>query len=150
MISTETEFFERKFTLKLSVKGPKEITGKDIEGSDGVEVVNTDHYLGYLSDKKLDMEMTVEEGYGYSLSEDRDIEELGTIPTDAIFTPIQRVNYAVRATRVGRRTNLDELVLEIWTNGSISPKDALDQTAKILAAYFTQQSVWSLVLWYRE
>jgi len=129
---------KKSATLKLSVKGPKEITGKDIEGSDGVEVVNTDHYLGYLSDKKLDMEMTVEEGYGYSLSEDRDIEELGTIPTDAIFTPIQRVNYAVRATRVGRRTNLDELVLEIWTNGSISPKDALDQTAKILAAYFTQ------------
>ena len=125
-------------TLTLSVKGPAEITGKDVEESDGVEVINKDHYLGYLSDKKLEMEMTVEEGYGYSLAEERDIEELGVIPTDAIFTPIQRVNYAVKATRVGRRTNLDELVLDIWTNGSVSPKEALDETAKILSTYFMQ------------
>lgn len=125
-------------TLKLSVKGPKEVTGADIEETDGVEVMNKDHYLGYLSEKKLEVEMSAEEGYGYSLSEDRSIEQLGTIPTDAIFTPIQRVNYSVRATRVGRRTDLDELVLEIWTNGSVSPKEALDQTAKILSTYFMQ------------
>lgn len=125
-------------TLKISAKGPKEITGKDIEESDGVEVVNKDHYLGYLSDKKLEMEMTVEEGFGYSLSEERDIKELGVIPTDAIFTPILRVNYSVKATRVGRRTNLDELILDIWTNGSISPKESLDETAKILSTYFMQ------------
>ncbi len=125
-------------TLKISVKGPKEITGKDVEETDGVEVMNKDHYLGYISDKKLEMEMTVEEGYGYSLSEERDIKELGVIPTDAIFTPIQRVNYAVRATRVGRRTNLDELILDVWTNGSISPKEAVDETAKILSTYFMQ------------
>lgn len=124
-------------TLKLSVKGPKEITGADIESSDA-EVVNKDHYLGYLSDKKLEMEMTVEEGYGYSLSEERPTEELGVIPTDAIFTPIQRVNYKVNATRVGRRTNLDELVLEVWTNGSVAPKEAVDETAKILSSYFKQ------------
>ncbi len=129
---------KKSATLKLSVKGPKEITAGDIEASDGVEVINKDHYLGYLSDKKLDMEMTVEEGFGYSLAEERNTEEVGSIPTDAIFTPIQRVNYTVRATRVGRRTNFDELVLEIWTNGSITPKESLDETAKILAAYFTQ------------
>src|SRR5258708_3868252 len=73
-----------------------------------------------------------------SLAEERNSEELGSIPTDAIFTPIKRVNYSVRATRVGRRTNLDELVLEIWSNGSVTPKEALNETSKILAAYFTQ------------
>ncbi len=125
-------------TLKLSVKGPKEITGADVEATDGAEVVNKDHYLGYLSDKKLDMEMTVEEGYGYSLAEERSSSELGVIQTDAIFTPIQRVNYSVRATRVGRRTDMDELVLEIWTNGSVNPKAALDETAKLLSTYFAQ------------
>jgi len=129
---------KKSAVLKLSVKGPKEITGADIEETDGAEVINKNHYLGYLSDKKIDMEMTVEEGLGYSLSEEQETGEFGTIPTDAIFTPIQRVNYSVRATRVGRRTNLDELILEIWTNGSVSPRSALDETAKILAEYFTQ------------
>lgn len=129
---------KKSATLTLSVKGPKEITGADVEASDGVEVVNKDHYLGYLSDKKIEVEMTVEEGYGYSLAEERPVGELGEIPTDAIFTPIQRVNYTVAATRVGRRTDMDELTLEIWTNGSISPKEAMDETAKILASYFTQ------------
>lgn len=124
--------------LKISVKGPKEVTGADVEGVDGAEVINKDHYLGYLSDKKLEVEMTVEEGFGYSLAEERNIEELGVIPTDAIFTPIQRVNYEVNATRVGRRTNLDELVLKIWTNGAIDPKAALDETARILSTYFMQ------------
>ncbi len=125
-------------TLKISVKRPKEITGADIEETDGVEVMNKDHYLGYISEKKFEMEMTVEEGYGYTLAEEREVGEIGVITTDAIFTPIQRVNYKVQATRVGRRTDMDELILEIWTNGSITPKDALDATAKILASYFMQ------------
>ena len=128
---------KKSATLTVSVKGPKEITGADVDG-EGAEIVNKDHYLGYLSDKKLDMEMTVEEGYGYSLSEDRPLAEVGIIPTDAIFTPIQRVNYTVEATRVGRRTNLDKLTLQIWSNGSVNPKEALDETAKILSSYFSQ------------
>ena len=129
---------KKSATLKISVKGPKEITGADVEATDGAEVVNTDHYLGSLSDKKLEMEMTVEEGYGYSLAEERSSTELGVIQTDAIFTPIQRVNYSVRATRVGRRTDMDELVMDVWTNGSVDPKVALDETAKLLSTYFAQ------------
>ncbi len=127
-------------TLKLSVKGTKQITGKDIEEVDGAEVVNKDHYLGSLSgDKaKLELELTVEKGYGYSLSEDRQIESLGVIPTDAVFSPVKRVNYSVESTRVGRMTNMDKLTLQIWTNGSVAPKEALDETAKILASYFKQ------------
>jgi len=127
-------------TIKLSVKGPKKITAEDLELSEDVEVTNKDHYLGYLSDKKakLDVELTVERGLGYSLSEERKLSTVGIIPTDAIFTPVKRVNYEVSATRVGRQTNLDKLTLDIWTNGAVSPREALDESARILASYFTQ------------
>ncbi len=126
--------------IKLSVKGPKEITGKDLELTEDVEVANPNHYIGTLADKKakLEMEMTVERGYGYSLSEERRSSALGVIPTDAIYTPIRRVNFTVSATRVGRQTNLDKLNLSIWTNGVVSPREALDQAAKTLNSYFHQ------------
>jgi DNA-directed RNA polymerase subunit alpha len=126
--------------VKLSVKGSKEITAKDLELPEDVEVVNKDHYLGFLGDKKgkLEMELTVEKGMGYSLADERKIATLGVISTDAVFTPIRRVNYEVSATRVGRQTNLDKLTLQIWTNGVVTPREALDQSAKILASYFFQ------------
>lgn len=127
-------------TVKLSVKGPKEIKASDLELPDDVEVINKDLYLGYLGDKKgkLDMELIVEKGLGYSLAEDRKTSTLGVLPTDAVFTPIKRVNYEVTATRVGRQTNLDRLVLKIWTNGVVKPKEALEVAAKILTSYFSQ------------
>jgi len=125
--------------VRLSVKGPAAITAKDLEVSEDVEVVNGDHYIGTIDKKgKLDIEFTVERGYGYSLSEERRSNALGVIPTDAIYTPIRRVNFSVSATRVGRQTNLDKLTLQIWTNGVISPKDALDQAARTLTSYFHQ------------
>lgn len=127
-------------TVKLSVKGPKKITAADIETSEAIEIINKDHYLGSLADKKskVEMELTVEKGYGYSLAEERKLNTLGVISTDAIFTPVRRVNYSVEATRVGRQTNLDKLILHIWTNGTISPRDALTESAKILSSYFLQ------------
>lgn len=127
-------------TLMLSVKGPKEITAGDIEAPDGVEIVNSDHYIGHLGDKKgkLEMELTIEKGFGYSLAEERRVNTLGVITTDAIFTPVQRVNSVVEATRVGRQTNLDKLILSVWTNGVVTPREALDEAAKILASYFFQ------------
>src|SRR3990167_285925 len=127
-------------TVTLSVKGPKEITAKDLELPEDVEVVNKDHYLGFLSDKKakLDMELTVERGMGYSLADERKIATLGIIPTDAVFTPIRRVNYEISATRVGRQTNLDKLTMKIWTNGVVTPKEALEEAGRILASYFSQ------------
>lgn len=127
-------------TIKLSVSGPKKITAASLDLPEDVEVVNKDHYLGYLSDKKakLDMELTVERGLGYSLAEERKISTVGVIPTDAIFTPVKRVNYEVSATRVGRQTNLDKLNLQIWTNGAVSPRAALEEAARILASYFSQ------------
>ncbi|MEM4259575.1 MAG: DNA-directed RNA polymerase subunit alpha [Candidatus Pacearchaeota archaeon] len=127
-------------TIKLSIKGPKKITAQDLELPEDVEVVNKDQYIGTLADKKakLDMELTVERGLGYSIAEDRKISTVGVIPTDAIFTPVRRVNYEVSATRVGRQTNLDKLTLQIWTNGTVAPREALNEAGRILSSYFSQ------------
>lgn len=127
-------------TVKLSVKGPKEITAADLDIPEDIEVINKDHYLGNFSDKKgkLDVELTVERGFGYSLAEERKVSTLGVMPIDAIFTPIKRVNYEVSATRVGRQTNYDKLTMQIWTNGVVKPREALDSAAKLLSSYFLQ------------
>lgn len=127
-------------TVKLEVRGPKEVTGKDVEVPDGVEIVNPDHSIGHLSDKKakLDIDMTVEKGYGYSLSEERKIGTVGVIATDAVFSPVVRVNYIVEATRVGRQTNLDKLVMQVWTNGAITPREAITDASRMLSSYFMQ------------
>lgn len=127
-------------TIKLSKKGAGEITAGDLEETDGVEVINKDQYLGSLSgkDAKLEMELTVERGLGYALAEESKSSTVGVIATDAIFTPIRRVTYNVEATRVGRQTNLDKLILKVWTNGTVDPKAALEQAAQILTASFQQ------------
>lgn len=126
--------------MTLSKVGPGEITGADIESTDGVELVNKDHYLGSLSDKKskIDIEFTVEKGYGYSLAEERKSTTVGVIPIDAIYSPIVKVNYRVEQTRVGRQTNFDKLILEIWTDGTLDPKAALEYASKILVHQFVQ------------
>jgi DNA-directed RNA polymerase subunit alpha len=127
-------------TVRLSAKGETEVKASDFELPENVEVSDGEHYICTLTDKKakLEMELTVEKGFGYSLTEERKIGTLGVIPTDAIYTPIRRVNYTVEATRVGRQTNLDKLVLQIWTNGTIGPREALNDAAKMLASYFFQ------------
>lgn len=127
-------------TISLLVKGPKDVTSSDLELAENVEVVGENQYLCSISDKKakLEMELTVEKGFGYSLSEERRATALGVILVDAVFTPVRRVNYEVSATRVGRQTNLDKLTLRIWTNGTVKPKEALEEAAKILASYFFQ------------
>ena len=126
--------------LTLSKKGPGEVRGSDIEGSSGVVIVNPDVVLGTLTDKKasIDMEMTAEKGFGYVSSDEKKVDEIGRIPVSAFFSPITRVNYRVEATRVGRITNFDKLIMEIWTDGTILPLDALKQSAKILVSYFFQ------------
>lgn len=126
--------------LELSVKGPKKITAQDIQTPPEAEIVNQDLYLGELADKKatLSAEMTAEKGYGYSLAEERKTETLGLIPLDATFTPVIRVNFRVEATRFGRMTNLDKLILEIWTDETIASPEALKEAAKTLVAHFMQ------------
>ena len=127
-------------TVKLSVKGTKKITAADLEATDGVEIVDKEQYIGSLSgdEAKLDMELTVEKGYGFSLAEERRSTALGVMTTDAVFTPVRRVTYEVSATRVGRRTDLDKLTVKVWTNGTVDPKDSLMHAAKLLSAYFMQ------------
>lgn len=129
-----------KATIRLDVSGPGEVTAADITPDANVEIVNSDLYLGSLADKKskLTAEMTVEKGYGYSLAEERKTDIIGLIPLDATFTPVVRVNYRQEATRVGRQTNLDRLIIEIWTDGTITPLESLKQAAKILVSYFLQ------------
>ncbi|GAG47080.1 unnamed protein product, partial [marine sediment metagenome] len=105
----------------LEANGPGEVKAGDIKTPAGVKIVNKNLQLASLADKKakLNMKMWINPGYGYSPAEERKSTTLGIISIDAIFTPIIRVNYKVEATRVGRRTDFDKLVLEIWTNGTI-------------------------------
>lgn len=131
---------EKPIKLTISVQGPKTITAANIETPPEAEIVNKDLYLGSLADKKsrLEAEMTAERGYGYSLAEERDTGTIGLIPLDGTFTPVTRVNYKVETARLGRMANLDRLIMEIWTDGTIEPKKALEEAAKILVDHFLQ------------
>jgi len=126
--------------LTLDVSGPREVKAVDIKTPAKVEIINKDQVLGSLANKKnrLKAEMVVESGFGYSPAEERKSEKLGVISIDASFSPIRRVNYKVEATRVGRRTDLDRLIFEITTDGTIKPSEALKNSANILVAYFNQ------------
>lgn len=127
-------------TMTLSKKGPGEVHASDIEAPAGVRIVNPELVLGTLADKKasLDMTLSAERGFGYVSVDEKHIEEIGRIPMDALFSPVSRVNYRVEATRVGRMTNLDKLVMEVWTDGTILPMDAIRAATKILVSYFLQ------------
>lgn len=127
-------------TLHLSAQGPGEVKASQIQTPPQVTIINKDTVLATLVDKKtsLEVELLVERGTGYSPVEERMPDQPGIIPIDATFTPIRRVAYRVEATRVGRRTDLDRLILEIETDGTIKPKEALEQTAKLLESYFKQ------------
>ena len=129
-----------KGKVTLSVKGPKKVVGSDFDLAENIEIVNEDHYVASINDKKgrLEMELAVEQGLGYSSVEEQRSTALGVIPTDAVFTPVKRVSYEISATRVGRQTDLDKLILSVWTNGIVSPKEALEEASKILASYFLQ------------
>ncbi|MBI2641869.1 DNA-directed RNA polymerase subunit alpha [Candidatus Roizmanbacteria bacterium] len=128
---------EGPYRLILQVKGVGKVYGKDIEGD--TKVVNKDLYIAEITDAKgkLDIEAIVETGIGYSPSEEREKKEYGFIPVDASFSPVKKVNYSVEAARIGRKSNLDRLVLEVWTDGSIKPSDALRQSAVVLSDYFS-------------
>ena len=131
---------DKPVTVTLSVKGPKKVLARDLEEGEA-EVVNKDLYLGDLTTSRanLSLELTVEPGYGYVTAEEFEgKKEVGTIIVDSLFSPVVRVNYKVEATRVGRMTNLDKLILEIWTDGTITTLAALKETAKTLVSYFLQ------------
>lgn len=124
--------------LKLVKAGAGAVTAADIMESADVEIVNPDQHLMTLDsdDVTVEMDLTVERGVGYLAAERSEQLPIGVIPVDAIFTPVRKVNYHVENTRVGQMTNYDKLTLEIETDGSISPEDALSRAAEILVAQF--------------
>ena len=133
-------FKDEPVTLTLSAKGLKEVTAADIKITADVEVVNPDQLIATITDKKteIEMEITIEKGIGYVPAEQREKEKLsiGKIAVDGIFTPIKGVNFTVENIRVGQRTDYNKLLLDIETDGSISPEAALQQACRILIEHF--------------
>ena len=122
-------------TIRVKAEGPRVLKAGDILTGDAVEILNPDHPIATLSrDGKLSMEMVVKMGRSYVPAErNRDENQpIGTIPMDAIFSPIKKVNYTVTNARVGQITDYDKLILELWTDGSLNPEEAVAHAAKIL------------------
>jgi DNA-directed RNA polymerase subunit alpha len=132
----------RQYTLRLQKEGPGPVLAGDIQLVDGLTILNPNHQVATL-DKKgpLSMELSVGVGRGYVSAERNKSPTmpLGTIPIDALFSPIRKVNYTVQNARVGQITDYDKLVLEVWTNGAVAPADAVAFAAKILKE---QLSIW--------
>ena len=122
-------------TIRVKAEGPKVVKAGDILTGEAVEILNPDRLIATLSrDAKLSMEMMVKAGKGYVPAERNKEEDqpIGTIPIDAIFSPIRKVNYTVTNARVGQITDYDKLTIEVWTDGSINPEEAVAHAAKIL------------------
>jgi DNA-directed RNA polymerase subunit alpha len=121
--------------LRVERKTAGAVRAADIEIDESVEILNKDHVLANLTaDVPFVMEMVVENGRGYvpATEHSQNIQEIGIIPIDAVYSPVVRVRYAIEETRVGQKTNYDKLTMEIWTNGSVAPEMALVESAKIL------------------
>jgi len=124
-------------TMRLLAEGPGEVTGDLLECDSSIQIHNPEKVLATLTEKReFAVEFTVQKGRGYMPASEQwnkmDEQEIGVIPVDAVFSPVLRVRYRVEDTRVGQRTNYDKLVLDIWTNGTITPEMALVEAAKIL------------------
>jgi DNA-directed RNA polymerase subunit alpha len=128
---------EDQARLRLEVKGEGVVVAGDIVGPPIVEVINPELYLLTTDspDADLEIEMTVSRGRGYSPAEERGKLPVAEIPTDAIFSPMRKVNYKVERTRVGQLSNFDRLIMDIWTDGTISPAEALSTGAQVLAKH---------------
>ena len=129
---------ERPGKLRLEVAGQGEVCAGDIMASADFEVVNPELHLATLdsNEARLSIEFNVERGTGYEVAAEGNGLPIGVLPVDAIYTPIRKVNYAVERMRVGQRTDFERLVLEIWTDGSIAPIEALREAANILVGQF--------------
>lgn len=130
----------KTYTVRIDKEGPGPVYAKDIQLVDGLEVLNPDHLIATL-DKKgpLQMELTVNVGRGYVSADKNKTPNMpiGTIPVDSLFSPVRKVNYTITNARVGQVTDFDKLSLEVWTNGSVKPEDAVAFAAKILKEQLT-------------
>ncbi|MCA9821196.1 MAG: DNA-directed RNA polymerase subunit alpha [Dehalococcoidia bacterium] len=129
---------DRPGTLALDAEGPGEVTAADIQVPADFEIANPEMHIATLDSKsaRLNIELHVEIGKGYVPAGSVEGMPIGVIPVDAIFSPVRKVNYRVEKTRVGQSTNFDRLILEIWTDGTVGPVDALGQAADILMDQF--------------
>jgi DNA-directed RNA polymerase subunit alpha len=121
--------------LRLEVSGEGEVKAQDFDKNPDVEILNPELHIATINkEAKIKMECRVSDGRGYVPAEQnkREDDSIGTIPIDALFSPINRVNFVVENTRVGQRTDLDKIVMEVWTNGSISVEDAMAYASKLL------------------
>lgn len=131
---------EEQKDLEIDVKGPAEVTAGDIQGDGEVEVLNPDLYIATVADgAELHIKMTADKGRGYFSANDNktrmDDLAIGVLPIDSIYTPIERVNYTVENARVGQRNDYDKLTLDVWTDGSLTPTEAVSLGAKILTEH---------------
>lgn len=129
---------ERKI-IRIEQSGPKDVTAGDIARDAEIEILNPELHIAAL-DKgaRLEMELTVERGRGYVSADQqphKNDDIVGLIPIDSIYTPVKRVNYTIDTARVGKRTDYDKLILEVWTNGSINPEESVSFSAQILIEY---------------
>ena len=124
---------DKPVEISLTATGPGKVKAGDLKTPANVTVVNKELMLANLADSKakLNVKMTVETGYGYQPATEKSEKTLGEIMLDATFSPVVRVNYTIETARVGRRTDLDKLVIEIFTDGTLKPSEALNESAKI-------------------
>ena len=129
---------EEPVRLRLTVRGEGTVTAGDVQCPPEAEIINPDLYLFTVDNDRarLEMELTVEPGRGYSPAEERGRLPIGELPVDAIFSPVRRCNYEVERARVGQMTNYDKLLVEIWTDGTLRPQEALSRAARILVQHF--------------
>lgn len=131
---------DKGIKLRVKASGKGEVTAKEIEIEGDGEIINPDQCIATLTDakSKLNIEMEAFQGKGYSMSEERKNDQIGVISIDALFSPVVAVNYTVEPTRVGRRTDFDKLVLDITTDGTITPLESVNAAARILSDTFHQ------------
>ena len=133
-------FTEDPVTLILDVKGPAEVHASHIQASSDVEIVNPDLYICTLAAKgHLRMELNVERGKGYVPADrnKREGQPIGVIPIDAIFSPVEKANFTVEKTRVGQSTDFDRLLIEVWTDGTMSPEEAVSHAAELFTQHLS-------------
>ena len=128
----------------IKATGPGDITAKDIETSSDLEIINKDQHIATLSDKKtkLNIEIIVESGVGYSPMEERQTPKVGVVVIDALFSPVVRATIEIEETRAGGRTDLDKLILNVETDGTIKPSTAVYKSAGILSEFFAELAKW--------
>jgi len=125
---------------EIDIVGPATVTAKDIKADDDLEILDPEQFICTVAEGgHFHMQMTIKNGRGYTPAEQNKTDEtpIGVLPVDSIFTPVDKVNYQVENTRVGKRNDFDKLTIDIWTNGSIGPREAISLSAKILTEHLT-------------